>query len=178
MPIGPAISPRAHLPHGEGIVQPVQIINPWVDVIDAGSLDTAQGTPILDPDADIIGDANAELHHILHTIHQGTTLRARMLYDRATSTVTTEAVIQAFGRYEAGTDEWMRLVAKDGNYTSELSIDLTNDTDDGTIFFATAAHPSVLAWDLDGCAQVLFGVNVALNTNGNDALAKLQAKII
>lgn len=178
MPIGSPIAPRAKLPHGEGIVQPVQMINPWVDVIDAGSLDTAQGTPILDPDVDIIGDALANLHHILNTIHQGTTLRVRMAYDRATSAVVSDCVIQAFGRYEAGVDEWMRLADKAGNYTHTLTIDLTNDTDDGSVFNYTEAHPSILAWDLDGCAQVLFGVNAALNTNGNDALAKLQAKII
>lgn len=177
MPLGVIVLSKV-LPRTQQTVAPVQIVNQWVQVIDAGSLETSQGSPITNPDTEIIGGTHSLLHHLFQLREVGTTLRMRLKYDRATTAVTTDLVVQVFGRVGGSGDQWQRLVNKDGSYTTTLTIAVATDVDDGTAFQSTDPHPTEAAWDLDGCSEVLVGVNVILNTDGNDALALIEAKVI
>ena len=177
MPLGDPVQSRV-LPRTPRTVAPVQIVNPWTEIINAGSLETSMGTPIINPDTQIFGGTHSLLHHLFQVNQYGTTLRMRLKYDRAATAVTTDLIVQVFARVGGFGDQWQRLVNKDGAYTTALTIALATDVDDGSVFQTTDPHPTEAAWDLDGCSEVLVGVNTILNTDGDDSLAVVEAKVI
>lgn len=176
MPIGNPIDARV-LFRGPRKVAPVQIVNPFFRIIDPGALEAAQGTPIQDPDTDIFGDALANLFHIFNVSHWGTTLRLRMGYDRAVGVVTTDCILQVFGRFNSD-EQWQKLTNKSGSLLVTMTIDFANDVDDGSTFQYTTMDPEDHSLDLDGCAQIIVGTNQILATDGDDSLAFIQARII
>lgn len=173
MPVGDPVQPTTTPRRQVRVVAPVQIPNRFETVIDAGGMDSADGTPIIDPDTEI---TDSDRHHFL-VADMGTTLRVRLAYDRATSSVTTDPIIQVFGRFDAN-EQWQRLVNKAGSWLATMTLTVASDSDDGSAFQYTDVHPDNHSFDLDGCQVILIGVNVILATNGNDALAFLQAKVI
>lgn len=165
---------RVHVDPNPGqVTRPAQIPSPWVTVIDVGGMDAVDNLPITNPATHI----TATTHHIGKVGKRGTTLRLRMRYDDADATLTTDAVIAVFGRYNS-TDAWMQLLTKAGNRTTTMTTDYTNDVEDGTDGY-TQVHPENHAFDLEGCDEFLVGVEVVYAVSGGDAtLASLQAKII
>jgi len=156
-------------------VMPVQIPNKWIDAIDPGGITVVDATPIVNPGTQIIDPTR----HIVAVAGFGTTLRARLLYDRAeTGAPTTQLVIQVFGRFDAN-ENWQKLVNKDEVHAVTMTLAGATDVDDGSVFKYTDLDLTGHAWDLDGCDEILVGVNVALNNLvGNEALAKLQVKVL
>lgn len=158
---------------GPEVVCPVQIPNQWVDAIDAGGVDAADATPIVNPDTQIV----ASDHHILNVGLAGTTLRLRVAYDRAATAITVQPIAQVFGRTPGG--QWEKLVNKNGANQITLTATIATDVDDGTALKYTDVDLNAHAVDLDGCEEVLVGMHTALaHTTGSAANAKLQCKII
>lgn len=171
MPRGDPV--RATTDERDRVVRPAQIPNPYQDIISAGGLDVADGTPITDPEAEI---TNSETH-IYQVQKFGTTLRIRMAYPRGVA-LTTDLVIQVFGRF-ASTNAWQKLTNKSGDHEVPVPQLTATDVDDGVTFQYTDVDPNDHSWDLDGNEEILVGVRTALDLAGsNEALAKLQAKII
>jgi len=77
------------------------------------------------------------------------------------------------------TDDWEILENKAGAIRATMVIAETTDASDGT-FNLTHPDPNDHAWDLNGCNQVLVGVEVAFiaGTGGATTTASLQAKVI
>jgi hypothetical protein len=163
-------------PKGAGLVRPVQQATQWATVIEATYADDADTET--DPD-DLAVKAG---HHVFNINGFGTMIMARLAYDDAVSSVTADIVVEAFGRTggrvkDADSDEWMRLPTRDGSTSAELTIANSTDHDDGASNF-TQVDKDAHVWDLMGCDEVVFKVATALNTNGDDAVAYVEAKII
>ena len=160
-------------------VVPISTTSEWKTVIPAGGLDDADnsGNRIVNPTTQVEGGANAANRYVLkRNAKEGTTVRARMAYPHAASTVTTQLVVQAFGR--TGSQPWQPLHNADGNHEVTITADAANDITDGTNK-RTAPHPTTHAWDCDGCDEICFGVKTALNLDStHEASAFLEAKII
>lgn len=163
-------------------VMPVQLASCWTDVIAATGLSAtpAQGnaTNITNPGSSIASSTT----QLVSVDGRGTTLRVRMAYDAATTNTVTDPIIQVFGRCKnsGNSDTWKRLLNK--NATPAFSVTLTTapatDVSTGTFKF-TEASLTDHAFDLDGCDELLFGVHTAYaGSNGDETLAKLQAKVI
>ncbi len=173
MPLGTAVlAPTQAKGAYHKLTRPAQLTSRWRTIIDAGGMDNQDAATITDPDAEITESTT----HILKVGEVGTTLRLRLRYDDGTSSVTNDAVIKVFGRHSSA-DPWQNLENRGGAITTTMTIATTTDVSDGTDNF-TAVDATDHAWDLDGCDEVLVGVVTLLNTNGNDALASLEAKVI
>lgn len=157
------------------IVHVAQVPSPWVDVIDEGGMDGADnsGNDILIPDTQV----TASDHHIGKCGKRGTAILLRMVYDDAVTSVTADAVVQVFGRYDSD-DPWQRLVNKNDEIDITMTVTVATDLEDGTVAY-THVDQSEHWVDLNGCDEFLVGVKTAWNgADGNDAAAKLQAKVI
>ena len=171
MPLGSAVKLAAVTATVDRISRPAQIPAIWNTIIDAGGLDSADAGTITDPNTEIT-DAD---RHIGKVGKLGTTLRLRLQYDDGVSSITTDAIIKVFGR--TGTEPWQILTNRAGNISVTMTITFASDVSDGTNNWTTVL-PNDHAWDLDGCDEILVGVETILNTDANDALALLQAKVI
>lgn len=163
----------------ERIVRPAQIASGWTTVIAAGGMNVTDNSTadILNPTTSITGSTR-KLVDIYDQYKGliGTTLLVRMGY---AGTPSVSPVIQVFGRRDSS-DSWKRLMNK--NATPAFSVTLTTailtDVTDGTYSY-TQDSPADHAFDLAGCAELLFGVKTAYAVSaGSAATAFMQAKVI
>lgn len=173
---------ESHAPGKAPIFSPTSLSSKWKTVIDAGGMDDNDnsGNRILDPEGSI---TESTRHKLTREGDRGTNLRVRMGYDRATSTVTTSPTIQVFGRYVNPADAndvtaWQMLANKSGDTEVVVTVDPTNDVDDGSDFQYTLPDANDHTFDCDGCNEFLFGVKTIPNTNGDESLAFLEAKFL
>ena len=117
----------------------------------------------------------------MHTGPAGTTLLVCQQYDDGVTTVTTDTLINIFGRCitSGGTDPWHPLWNKQDTPITNvpMTIAIATDVTDGTDKW-TKIDAKIHAFDLMGYNELLFTVMTVLNTDANDALAKLLAKVI
>ena len=159
------------------VSRPITIAFPWVQIIDAGGITTADngGSDIEDPDDQIDGLSK----HILKVNRKGSFLQVRMKYDDS-ATGLTDPVVQIFGRYN-GDEMWQRL----RNLSSSPSINVTivtdqdaNDVTDGTFKYTDPLFDAQTV-DLNATDEILVGVKTNFSSTGgitNNAV--LQAKLI
>lgn len=156
------------------IVRPTQISNPWKTIIRAGGINVQDAATITDPTAEITNSTTS----IFKVMNHGTTFRLRMKYDDGDDGSGTDPVIKVFGRYDSN-EQWETLPGKSGSITTTLVIAQATDVSDGT-FNWTEVDPDDDAWDLNGCGEVLVGVQTAFvaGTGGSSTTATVEAKVI
>ena len=169
MALGAPVSSNPN-PSNRLATQPTQITNPWVTIRDEGNLGQ-DAVSITDPDAQIDGTG---IHVFKVKEMGGTTLRLAMAYS---GTVTTPPSVVVFGRYNE-TQRWERLSNRDG---STAAVPITAAANDPQTTISTVTRKvtqparTAQAWDLNGCAEVLVGVEIAQAGGSNDSLL---AKVI
>lgn len=170
---------RGNIPTFAGEVRPASQQGDWLTVIDVGGMDDADngGSRITDPVSQII----LATRHPIKVPPNVTLLVLSMVYDDAAAAVTDDAVVNVFGRKalsaNAAAGRFKRCTNPDGDVDITLTADPTGDVTDGTLK-DTRIHPREHVLDVYGAEEVWIGVMTALNTDGNDALALLQAKFI
>ena len=168
---------KAFEKHMENLVRPSQIASAWQTVIGAGLMDDDDNSTSV-----ITNPGSPESSRdLVRTGLAGTTLLVTMQYDDGVTSVSANSVIEVFGRClkSDNDDPWQRLYNKEDTpvFDVTMTIDITNDVTDGTDKW-TKVDAKVHAFDLLGCNELLFLVKTLLNTDANDALAKLLAKVI
>lgn len=156
------------------ISRPTAIAFPWVQVIDAGGITTADngGSDITDPDAQIDGLTK----HVLKVNRKGTFLQVRLVYDDGLTSIT-DPVIQIFGRYN-DEEMWQRLRSLSDLHDVTLVTDQTTaDVTDGTLKYTDPKFDAQTI-DLDATDEILVGVKTNLSGTGVTNTAVLQAKLI
>jgi hypothetical protein len=167
MAVGEAISPRTRIGNTHPDVPemvPVSILSDWVDVCTAPETADNSGSTVVAP----LGLTREELKR-LYNRGRGTTLQIRLKYDDGISAVTSP-VVQPFGF--DGNDAPMRLRDAEGEHELELTIDLTNDVQDGTYGYTEPVEV-----DMDACASVLVAVKTAFNATGTKNNSTIQARL-
>lgn len=149
------------------VTNPVSLQTGWTTVRDAGGVDAADASPLINPDSSI----TASTAHVwdLGKIG-GTGFVLRFAYR---STVSTSPVVRVFGRFDAS-DDWMVLPNRSGDDTIELTVDTTNDMTDGTDKFTTVVLDDHYV-DAMGCKYILVGVSTA-QSGGTASVSYIQAK--
>ena len=142
----------------------------WVVIRDVGDMDTADGSPVDDPDADITNSTT----HILATGGRGTKLLVRMRYDDNDSSPT-DPVVKVFGRHSSGDTQWMTLSNDTPGIVGTIVTAVTTDVTDATNKWSTVLPAT--SFPLLGCDELLVGLQTAYAATGNAALALLEAKI-
>jgi hypothetical protein len=149
----------------------------WQTIIAVGGMDDQDAATITNPDTEIT-DATRRI--LKRDKGRGTLLRLRMGYDDG-DTPSADPVVKVFGRtMDAAGDysAWQNLVNEAGDTTATLTTAVASDDADGTNK-RTVPDRSNHAWDLDGCDEVLVGVQTVYAVSAGDAsLAFLEAKII
>lgn len=151
-------------------VFPIQFPSAWQTVIDAGGMDDADASPIVNPTTEI---TTSDRH--IFKVKRGTTLRFRMKYDDGV-TVPTDPVINVFGRLNSN-DPWMPLQNKNGAQDITMTTALADDVRDGT-FRYTTPDIDAAAVDCEGCMEILVGVKTAFAATGDVTTATLEAKAV
>ena len=158
-------------PSNRKAMQPTQIVNPWVTVRDESDNVSQDNASITNPNTQIDGTAK----HILQVSDLGgTTLRLAMSY---AGTVTTSPSVVVFGRFN-DTQRWERLSNRDGSSAAAPLTAAANDPEteiDSVSRKITQPARTANAWDLNGCAEILVGVEVAQAGGTN---ASIVAKVI
>ncbi len=158
------------------ISRPVSIAFPWVQVMDAGGITSADnsGSDITDPDAQIDGLTK----HILKVNRKGSFLQVRMKYDDGLTAIT-NPVIQIFGRYN-GDEMWQRLRTLSffpGIDVTIVTAQDATDVTDGTFKYTDPLFDAQTV-DLNATDEILIGVKTNLSGTGVTSTAILQAKLI
>lgn len=156
------------------LVRPVQIPAKWVTIIRDGGLETQDAATITDPTAEITNSTTS----LFKIGRQGTTLRLRMKYDDGLSAIT-DPIVKVFGRHDS-TDPWQILLKKSStvvNDTVTLVTTLASDVSDGADNW-TSVDAEDHSLDIDGCDEILVGVQTVLAATGDPTLASLEAKVI
>ncbi len=146
----------------------------WKLVIQAGGLDDVDnsGNDITNPDTQLVGT----LRNVCKTNKLGTFIQFRMAYDDSL-TVTTDLVIQVFGRFDKD-DQWQRLKSMDGTPLVDIVLSTAaSDVTDGTLKYTDPDFQSQTI-DLDATLDVIVRVKTALAGTGDVTNAFLQAKVI
>lgn len=150
-----------------GLVVPHSGLSKWVTVIDAGGVDAADASPVVNPDTEIDDSTD-------HTLDLGdiggTGIVVRFAYR---GSVATSPVIRVFGRFD-DTDDWQVLTNKAGDDTTTLSVDTTNDSTDGTDKFTTVVLDDHY-FDCQGTRYIRIGVQTA-QSGGTASVSYIQAK--
>jgi hypothetical protein len=157
-------------PYDHAYVRPVSIESDWFTMIAAGGVDDADTGKNPDTWA-----AMAD-HNTLKVDGLGTMLMLRQVYDDAVSSVTTDVTVRVVGR-SGDSDEWMSIPNRSGDHTADLAIDTSNDLQDGSSGY-TSVDKDANVWDVMGCNEVIVQIATPVSTNGNDALAIIQGKMI
>lgn len=153
----------------------------WQAVVDAGGVNTVDNATIILPTTQIV---NSTTHVFSCPPGAGTYLRLRMKYDDGITAVTSP-VIRVFGRYICSSDSatpgiagpWQHLKNVNGDLTATLTVDLTNDVQDGTYSY-TIPSTTLHSWDKDGCSEFLVGIQTALSATGTVNTATIEAKFV
>ena len=144
---------------------PVSVLSDWVDVCTAPETADNSGSTIVSPLAITRDDQNR-----LYNSGVGTTLQIRLKYDDGATTLTSP-VVQPFGF--DGNDSPHKLVNADGDHELTLTLDGTNDVQDGTYKYSQPVEV-----DMDGCASVLVAVKTAFNaTSGTETNSAIQVRV-
>jgi hypothetical protein len=150
-----------------------QLRSSWATIIDNGGLETQDDATVTSPDAEITNSTT----HILATGGRGSTLLLRMKYDDGLATIT-DPVIRVFGRHSSGDTGWMAL--HNSNSTPAITTTITTaatDNEDGTNKWTEVTADET--FPLQGCDEVLVGVQTALAAGGGDpTLSTLEAKVV
>lgn len=151
-------------------VAPVSVQSVFVDTIDAGGMDDTDNATAR---ITAISQIDGTTRHIIELDTPITSIALQLAYDDSASSLSTAAVVQAFGQ---GPDGEYYLLTNSDNTDGELTLTPipADDFSDGTLKYTTilAAHKL----DLLGADKVLIGVKTALSTNGDDTLAKLRVR--
>ena len=147
------------------LIVPVSVISDWVDVCtEPETADNAGSTVVAL--LSITRDANNRLYNQ----GVGTSLQIRLKYDDGAGTLTSP-VVQPFGF--DGNDSPQRLVNADGDHELTLTIDATNDVQDGTYKYTQPVEV-----DMDGCQSVLVAVKTAFNAGtGVENNSTIQVRV-
>lgn len=150
------------------------IVSKWFTVIDAGGADDQDAATITDPAAEI----TAATRKKITTKGRGNHLALRLVYDDGVSAVTNPS-LAVFGRVEtaAGTELWERLRTLGNSRTVALAVDTTNDASDGTLNYTDVVLEDTVV-DLNGCDEILVGVETAFAATGTVTSAYVQGKIL
>lgn len=168
MAVGSVISQRTKVdrnaPDVEAMV-PVSVLSDWIDVCTAPETADNSGNTIVAP----LG-ITREAQNRLFNRGVGTTLQIRLKYDDGASTLTSP-VVQPFGF--DGNSSPQKLVDADGTHELTLTLDGTNDVQDGTYKYSQPVEV-----DMDGCASVLVAVKTAFNaTSGTETNSAIQVRV-
>lgn len=146
-------------------IVPVSVIDDWIDICSAPETADNSGNTIVAP----LGIVRAEQNR-LYNNGVGTSLQIRLKYDDGAETLTSP-VVQPFGF--DGNDSPQRLVNADGDHELTLTIDATNDVQDGTYKYTQPVEV-----DMDGSASVLVAVKTAFNAGtGTEDNATIQVRV-
>jgi len=149
---------------------PVSLQSEWSTARDAGGVDAADASPLIDA----TGSITASTAKILELGKAGGTgLIFRFAYQ---GSVATSPVIRVFGRTNPS-EQWMILPNKSGDDTITLTVDTTNDGSDGA---GTPTRYTTVVLDehyVDamGCKYILVGVQTAQG-GGTAGVSFIQAK--
>lgn len=144
---------------------PVSVISDWVDVCTAPETADNSGSTVVAP-LGITREAQNRIYN--HGV--GTTLQIRLKYDDGAGTLTSP-VVQPFGF--DGNNSPQKLVNADGDHELTLTLDATNDVQDGTYKYSQPVEV-----DMDGCASVLVAVKTAFNaTSGTETNSAIQVRV-
>lgn len=165
---------NANVQNIDRLVRPVGIGAPINTIIQATGLDDQDAATITDPAAEITKSTTIPL-----VCKGGTTLHLSVAYDDGDATIT-DVVVKVFGRF-TDTERWRKLSNRALSFLGiTLQTDTTNDASDGTLNF-TDSHPTNHAWDLNGCEEIVVGIETPYNaTTGaaNPSAAFLQAWVV
>lgn len=161
-----------------GIMRPAQLASNMVVAIAAQDdnepfpgINGADASPVVRPDL-----ITTVTRRILRVRGRGTTVRLVMRYDDALSAIT-DPVVRVFGRGSADDVWWRVLSNKAAANAVTITTDPTNDVQDGTYKYTTP-HPDNQALDLDGCDDILIGVQTALSGTGDVTNSVLYAYLL
>jgi len=144
---------------------PVSVISDWVDVCTEPEEADNSGSTVVAP-LSITREAQNRLYN--HGI--GTSAQIRLKYDDGAGTLT-NPVVQPFGF--DGNDSPQKLVNADGDHELTLTIDATNDVQDGTYKYTAPVEV-----DMDGCASILVAIKTAFNAGtGTENNATIQVRV-
>ncbi len=150
-----------------------QLRSQWATIIDNGGLETQDDATVTSPTAEITNSTT----HIFVAGGRGSTLLLRMKYDDGLATIT-DPVVRVFGRHSSADTGWMPL--PNSNSTPAITTTISTaatDTEDGTNKWTDVTVDETFA--LQGCDEVLVGVQTALAASTGDAtLSTLEAKVI
>lgn len=167
MAVGTA-KPEMHPIHKPGATLPISIGSDWQAVNTAPTTTDNSTNTVVNPG----GITRAEITK-LHVGGYGTTAQVRLRYDNS-PTPTVSPVVQCFGQDGAG--NWQRLVNINGTHEVTLTIDETNNVNNGTYGW-TDAEATFAEFDLKGCQFLLVAVKTAFaattTTNG-----RIEARIL
>ena len=155
------------------ISRPMMAAFEWQIAIQEGGLESTDnaGNDIINPDTQIVGTTR----NVLKINKRGSFLIFRMCYPDAT-TITTELVIQIFGRFNTG-EPWQRLKNLNDSINITLAANAALDVSDGTLMF-TDPDPQDQTVDLSATDEVVVRVRTAAVGTGDLSMAILHAKVI
>jgi len=104
---------------------------------------------------------------------RGTFLIVRLAYDDGLTSITSPTV-KVFGRANSG-EPWRILRTRGGAISAQL-LTAATDATDGTLEYTTP-DLTTNVWDLQGCDQILIGVEVALAGTGTTSNARIEALV-
>lgn len=154
---------------GVQIVNPTSVESAWSELLLPGACDDTVSVT----DADAIFEQSVA--NVLMPAGNGTLLVLALEYDDAVTSVTSNLVVNVFGRDVNGIP--YRIQDANGTTDITMTIDATNDivTGDG----AAGRNVTVLkTLDVLGAKEVAIGVKTAINTDGDDALARLLGRMV
>lgn len=153
-------------------VAPVSLVTPWLTVIAAGEVATADsGGTITDPEVDI------ERDEFEFPVYGGTTLLLSLGYDPALTSITAP-VLNVFGRASSA-DTWRLLLNRADTPSADITLTpaATDALTDGIAY--TTVNLKSHALDCTGCKKFKVGVKTALNgSTGVETNSVVQAKCL
>lgn len=155
----------------QAYVCPVSPIFRWSDVVTAGGVNVADANPAVQ-----VGLVTSPTKGVFAIEGGATQLLVRCKYNSGISVVSASPTIKIFGR--TGSDEWDVLHNAAGSKSVPLTLDLTNDSNDGDGFKCTFVNKALHLFDLKGCNEAIVLVEIALAGTGTVSDAIIQIKPI
>ncbi len=150
-------------------------LSPWQTVISAGgvTIEDNSGNPITIPSTQITSSTRVPL---LRQNSLGRYIQCRLVYDDGISVIVDSPEIVWFQR-AAPTEAWSLMKNRAGNLAGELTIDQTNDVQDGTYGYTTVDSDRT-TWEIAGGDEFLPGILTAIDATGTLSNARIEARII
>lgn len=143
----------------------------WTTIIDAGGPAVQDAAAITNPDTQITASTR---HRFDRDNHMGRFIQARLVYDDGiTSPVS--PILKLFGRSYSD-EAWTAKKNRAGAVSGELTIDQTNDAQDGTYGYTTP-DSAESTWEISGENEFIFGVETAHSATGTVSTSKIQVRI-